>query len=60
MLQDHDQHNDAMVLFEHMAASWNLDKNKLSLNDINFEVTLSAPLLAVIGPVGSGKVRALF
>ena len=60
LLQDHDQHNNSVVLLEHMSASWSLDKNKLSLNNINLEVTLSAPLLAVVGPVGSGKVRTLF
>eukprot|EP00731_Ephydatia_muelleri_P034922 Em0086g6a len=59
LLQDHDQHNNSVVLLDHMSASWSLDKNKLSLNNINLEVTLSAPLLAVVGPVGSGKSTLL-
>ena len=45
------------VLVDHMTASWAHDRDKLVLRDVSFEVTPVAPLLAVVGPVGAGKVR---
>ncbi|KAL5477508.1 hypothetical protein EMCRGX_G024318 [Ephydatia muelleri] len=45
------------VLVDHMTASWGHDRDKLVLRDVSFEVTPVAPLLAVVGPVGAGKVR---
>ena len=47
---------DPVVNVSHMSASWSQDKDRLVLRDISFEVTSAAPLLAVVGPVGAGKV----
>lgn len=43
-----------------MSASWSQDEATLVLNDITFEVNQRARLLAIIGPVGAGKVSANF
>ena len=48
-----------LVNVNHLAASWSQDKAKLVLQDISFEVNSTAPLLAVVGPVGAGKVMTL-
>ena len=48
-----------LVSVRHLVASWSQDKDKLVLKDISFEVTSAAPLMAVVGPVGAGKVRQL-
>lgn len=56
---DSNETSQSLVNVNHLAASWSQDKNKLALQDISFEVNSSAPLLAVIGPVGAGKVKTV-
>ena len=53
---DLNESSQSSVNVKHLAASWSQDKNKLTLQEINFEVNSTAPLLAVVGPVGAGKV----
>ena len=62
VMLDHNQghlmlhQHSPMVSLDHVTTSWSHDHNKLVLKDINLEVTTTVPLLAVVGPVGSGKV----
>ena len=42
----------------HLYASWtDGDKEHMTLQDITLKVNHEAPFLAVVGPVGSGKVK---
>ena len=52
--------SNSIVRVDHMSASWSQDEATLVLNDITFEVNQRARLLAIIGPVGAGKVSANF
>eukprot|EP00731_Ephydatia_muelleri_P026449 Em0018g549a len=56
---DLNESSQSSVNVKHLAASWSQDKNKLTLQEINFEVNSTAPLLAVVGPVGAGKSTLL-
>ncbi|XP_065895722.1 ATP-binding cassette sub-family C member 4-like [Dysidea avara] len=47
------------IIVNNLTASWTHDKKKVVLKDIKFSVDQSIRLLAVVGPVGSGKVCCL-
>lgn len=51
---------EPLISVGHLGASWSQDKDKRVLRDISFEVTLATPFLAVVGPVGAGKVSNTF
>ena len=43
---------------KHLYASWSQKEDKnMTLQNISFNVNKDAPFLAVVGPVGSGKVQ---
>ncbi|XP_065919849.1 ATP-binding cassette sub-family C member 4-like isoform X2 [Dysidea avara] len=47
------------IIVNNLTASWTHDREKVVLKDINFSVNQSNRLLAVVGPVGSGKSSIL-
>ncbi|XP_065919842.1 ATP-binding cassette sub-family C member 4-like isoform X2 [Dysidea avara] len=47
------------IIVNNLTASWTHDIEKVVLKDINFSVDQSNRLLAVVGPVGSGKSSIL-
>ncbi|XP_065914062.1 ATP-binding cassette sub-family C member 4-like isoform X2 [Dysidea avara] len=47
------------IIVTNLTASWSHEREKLVLNTINFTVDKSNRLLAVVGPVGSGKSSIL-
>ncbi|XP_065917654.1 ATP-binding cassette sub-family C member 4-like [Dysidea avara] len=47
------------VIVNNLTASWTHDREKVVLKDINLRVDQSNKLLAVVGPVGSGKSSVL-
>ncbi|XP_065902912.1 ATP-binding cassette sub-family C member 4-like isoform X2 [Dysidea avara] len=47
------------IVVSNISASWTHDREKLVLNSISFTVDKSNRLLAVVGPVGSGKSSIL-
>ncbi|XP_065919844.1 ATP-binding cassette sub-family C member 4-like isoform X2 [Dysidea avara] len=47
------------IIVNNLTASWTHDREKVVLKDINFSVDQSNRLLAVVGPVGSGKSSIL-
>ncbi|XP_065919840.1 ATP-binding cassette sub-family C member 4-like [Dysidea avara] len=47
------------IVVSNLTASWTHDREKVVLKDINFSVDQSNRLLAVVGPVGSGKSSIL-
>ncbi|XP_065919562.1 ATP-binding cassette sub-family C member 4-like isoform X2 [Dysidea avara] len=47
------------IIVSNLTASWTHDREKVVLKDINFSVDQSNRLLAVVGPVGSGKSSIL-
>ncbi|XP_065919884.1 ATP-binding cassette sub-family C member 4-like isoform X2 [Dysidea avara] len=47
------------IIVNNLTTSWTHDREKVVLKDINFSVDQSNRLLAVVGPVGSGKSSIL-
>lgn len=47
------------VKAENLSASWSYEDDKLVLDSLSFEVNQDSRLLAVVGPVGAGKVPDL-
>uniref|UniRef100_A0A1X7UA79 Uncharacterized protein n=1 Tax=Amphimedon queenslandica TaxID=400682 RepID=A0A1X7UA79_AMPQE len=48
-----------IVKVQGLTASWSLDSDKLTLNDVSFTVNKEKPLLAIVGSVGCGKSTLL-
>ena len=53
---DERETHQCYVHVNNLDASWSQDEDKLSLQGVTFEVNSTAPLMAVVGPVGAGKV----
>ncbi len=46
----------SLVMARKLSASWTYERDDLILDSITFEVNQDSRLLAVVGPVGAGKV----
>ena len=49
---------DLSIKVTDFSASWSYEIEKLVLEKISIEVNKDSPLLAVVGPVGAGKVKS--
>ena len=60
--RDHDKRSPVTAKYietKHLYASWSQkDDKNMTLQNISLDVNKDAPFLAVVGPVGSGKVQS--